>query len=32
MRKGSAQKDLEVHQTINEVVEIVFGAEGSSFH
>ncbi|GKB87996.1 hypothetical protein Tco_0960268 [Tanacetum coccineum] len=32
MRKRSAQKDLEVHQTVNVVVEIVFGAESSSFH
>ncbi|GJS35704.1 hypothetical protein Tco_0534086 [Tanacetum coccineum] len=32
MRKKSAQKDLEVHQTVNTVVEIVFGAESSSFH
>ncbi|GKA14821.1 reverse transcriptase domain-containing protein [Tanacetum coccineum] len=32
MRKRSAQKDLEVHQTVNAVVEIVFGAESSSFH
>ncbi|GJS99534.1 hypothetical protein Tco_0820704 [Tanacetum coccineum] len=32
MRKRSAQKDLEVHQTVNAVVEIVIGAESSSFH
>ncbi|GJS08504.1 hypothetical protein Tco_0365300 [Tanacetum coccineum] len=32
VRKRSVQKDLEVHQTVNAVVEIVFGAESSSFH
>ncbi|GKB07506.1 hypothetical protein Tco_0835790 [Tanacetum coccineum] len=32
MRKRPAQKDLEVHQTVNTIVEIVFGAESSSFH
>ncbi|GJU60123.1 hypothetical protein Tco_1237889 [Tanacetum coccineum] len=31
MRKRSAQKDLDVHKTVNAVVEIVFGAESSSF-
>ncbi|GJU09799.1 tubulin beta chain [Tanacetum coccineum] len=32
MRKRFAQKDLEVHQNCNAVVEIVFCAESSSFH
>ncbi|GKD74256.1 hypothetical protein Tco_1332538, partial [Tanacetum coccineum] len=32
MRKRFTQKDSEVHQTVNVVVEIVFGAESSSFH
>ncbi|GJV10792.1 hypothetical protein Tco_1352333 [Tanacetum coccineum] len=32
LHKRYVQKDLEVHQTANAVVEIVFGAESSSFH
>ncbi|GJW41041.1 pre-mRNA-splicing factor ATP-dependent RNA helicase DEAH7 [Tanacetum coccineum] len=32
VRKRSVQKYLEVHQTVNAVVESIFGAESSSFH